>query len=55
MYTEILSASCRHEYLEKQILQHKKRFMTDNTSHTLNIINQVVEKLRVESVPTAMM
>ena len=29
--------------------------MTDNTSHTLNIINQVEEKLRVESVPTAMM
>ena len=49
---KILSASCYHEYSEKEILQHIKFFMTDSASHNLNVINQVVEELGAESVPS---
>ena len=47
----ILSASCCHEYPEKEILQHIKFVMTDSTLHNLNVINQVAEELGAESVP----
>ena len=49
---KILSASCCHEYPEKEILQHIKFVMTDSTSHNQNVINQVVEELGAESVPS---
>ena len=55
MYTEILSASCRHEYSEKEILQHIKFSMTDSTSHNLNVIDLVAEELRAESVPSTLL
>ena len=48
---KILSASCCHEYPEKEILQHIKFVMTDST-HNQNVINQVVEELGAESVPS---
>ena len=52
---KILSASCCHEYSEKEILQHIKFVMTDSTSHNLNVINQVAEELGAESVPSTLL
>ena len=52
---KILSASCCHEYSEKEMLQHIKFVMTDSTSHNLNVINQVAEELEAESVPSTLL
>ena len=52
---KILSTSCCHEYSEKEILQHIKFFMTDSASHNLNMINQVIEELGAESVPSTLL
>ena len=52
---KILSASCCHDYSEKEILQHIKFVMTDSTSHNLDVINQVAEELGAESVPSAIL
>ena len=52
IYTlKVLSASCCHEYSEKETLQHIKFIMTDSTSHNLYVINQVAEELGAERVP----
>ena len=52
---KILSASCFHEYLRKEILQHIKFVMTDSTSNNLNVISQVAEESETKSVPSTLL
>ena len=52
---KILSASCYHEYSEKEILQHIKSVITDSTPHNLNVISQAAEELGAESVPSTLL
>ena len=47
---KILSASCSHEYSQKEILQHINFLMTDSSSHNLNLTNQAADELQAEGV-----
>ena len=51
---KIPSASCCHEYSEKEILQHIKLVISDSTSLNLNVIDQVAEELGAEGVPSTL-
>ena len=48
---KVLSAASEYKYQDHELLEKIQYWMTDNTSHNLNVIEQVCKDLNVENVP----